>query len=512
MIVHQKKTTTIKNNLFYKKTIFILSIITLSYISTISVGLKPSFFNIIFLVVTFVMLHKNKITFFIFLFLVSLAISYSPSGMMYGEPSNMIVSAIMFGDKTEALSFIKSLSAKEITVITLSIILIFNHFILFKNYNIKKAPFVLLLSLLITISIIYSDRVINSTYPASFIVNTKKSINELMETTDKLKSPDLWNNISAAPKYKNYILVIGESARMDYHSAYGYNQDTSPFMRTTNGKIHNGLISPAPATSPSLSRMLTLSNDIDSPDAANFSYDIISLVKKSGIHTSWVSNQNIIDVEGSPASIIALKSDNSYFRNIKNDGDMSPPDIVVLDKFIKIFNKESTRPGVNLFVFHLYGSHNDPCDRIFHNDINLKHKNGETSTCYLSSIKQTDEILKKIKEIADKSGESYSILYFSDHGVSHHGAGFRHNVSDKEDYQVPLIQISSDSSKREETNALKTGFKMTNYIANWLGISADGIEQDYDLFNNTPDEKIRVWAYGEMSFTDYDTLNDDPAI
>ena len=37
------------------------------------------------------------------------------------------------------------------------------------------------------------------------------------------------------PKYKNYVLVIGESLRQDYMSVYGYPLKTTPFLDDVNG-------------------------------------------------------------------------------------------------------------------------------------------------------------------------------------------------------------------------------------------------------------------------------------
>ena len=39
-----------------------------------------------------------------------------------------------------------------------------------------------------------------------------------------------WHIQSVKPKYQNYVIVIGESARKDYLNAYGFNLPNTPFL------------------------------------------------------------------------------------------------------------------------------------------------------------------------------------------------------------------------------------------------------------------------------------------
>ncbi len=63
----------------------------------------------------------------------------------------------------------------------------------------------------------------------------------------KLQTPT-WQIIRSAPKYKNYVLIIGESMRKDYMSVYGYPLATTPFLQSTPAIIFDDYIAPASHT------------------------------------------------------------------------------------------------------------------------------------------------------------------------------------------------------------------------------------------------------------------------
>ena len=50
-------------------------------------------------------------------------------------------------------------------------------------------------------------------------------------------APSQWDIQSFMPKYKNYILIIGESMRKDYMSLYGFPLKTTPFLERVKGTV-----------------------------------------------------------------------------------------------------------------------------------------------------------------------------------------------------------------------------------------------------------------------------------
>ncbi|WP_176700220.1 sulfatase-like hydrolase/transferase, partial [Gilliamella sp. App2-1] len=102
----------------------------------------------------------------------------------------------------------------------------------------------------------------------------------------------------------------------------------------------------------------------------------------------------------------------------------------------------------------------------------------------------TDKLIEEIYNELKETNESFSMIYFSDHGIK------IRNIKDKnselmhseeqEGYHIPLIKISSDDTSRQIISLNKTGLFFTNGIANWLGIDATNIKQKYDFFSNIP--------------------------
>ncbi|HCR3762697.1 TPA: hypothetical protein ON737_003728, partial [Morganella morganii] len=97
------------------------------------------------------------------------------------------------------------------------------------------------------------------------------------------------------------------------------------------------------------------------------------------------------------------------------------------------------------------------------------------------------EINKLMHEQYVLRGKSYSILYFSDHGLAHRDW---YNVITLDQgkqssfhYDIPLFKTSSDDNRRHECNSFKSGLNFTNGIASWIGIKNIKLDKNYDLFN-----------------------------
>ena len=75
------------------------------------------------------------------------------------------------------------------------------------------------------------------------------------------------------------MLIIGESARKDYHHAYGYPSENTPFMSQANGTLIDGFTSGGTNTIASLRLMLT------KPDTknweSNYELGLIDLIKSA---------------------------------------------------------------------------------------------------------------------------------------------------------------------------------------------------------------------------------------
>ena len=180
----------------------------------------------------------------------------------------------------------------------------------------------------------------------------------------------------------------------------------------------------------------------------------------------------------------------------------------------------------NLFIIHLYGQHEPYCVKLKNTpQFNVNIGIGDID-CYLQSIYEEDQRLKQLIEILNQYG-SYSILFFSDHGlVSNARPNFqtlRHAIDDKDYRQaflVPMLQISSDNTEHKIIKTQKSGFNFIYAFTEWLGIKEKHLNPNYCFWCDTPDEHIQVLVYRKIKKNlhyDGDTilledLLEDPAI
>ena len=139
--------------------------------------------------------------------------------------------------------------------------------------------------------------------------------------------------------------------------------------------------------------------------------------------------------------------------------------------------------------------------------------------CYVSSIKKTDEFLKRVyeqlEENSTKTGRTFSMIYFSDHGLCHQQDEknnvllFNQNCFSREHHDIPLFKLSSDDSERKEYKAFKSGLNFLEGVATWIGIKNPKLTQEEDLFSNQADKD----DFGlQKRINEKYRKDDDPAI
>ncbi|WP_370554660.1 hypothetical protein [Edwardsiella tarda] len=105
-------------------------------------------------------------------------------------------------------------------------------------------------------------------------------------------------------------------------------------------------------------------------------------------------------------------------------------------------------------------------------------------------------------------GKSFSIIYFSDHGMAHREINgeiqLNNNYVSKYHYDIPLVKISSDDNKKSRLNSKKSGLMFLNGLADWMGVEGKSIEP-YNLFDGLSSKK-------DYKSNDKKYKVDDPAI
>ena len=118
--------------------------------------------------------------------------------------------------------------------------------------------------------------------------------------------------------------------------------------------------------------------------------------------------------------------------------------------------------------------------------------NNKNFSCYVSSIKETDDLIKSIVEILKKHNEDYFVVYFSDHGLSHteQYQDLRHNWEYQNSFQVPLIFFDSGETNQVKINKQISGYQFVYLLSHWMGIQLN-VQHDYMQYDLTdiPEQK-----------------------
>ena len=302
------------------------------------------------------------------LFITSLC--YYSSGVIYGNISFGIVASVYETNINESLEYLAGVPTYIYLIQILYIISFI--FLILESKKIQNIKYKTQNKLIYTIIVIYSlikpiySIVINPKdihyslsnsylYPLSFYSELIKANIEYRKQRDFLNSfsqkPSTWKILSSSPKYKTYVLIIGESMRKDYMSLYNYPINTTPFLKSRNGIIFENYYSAGPNTQPSLLRTLYNSNS----NNIIYSNNIISLAKQVGIKTYWLSNQGKLGQFDTVASRLGVNSDYYFFTKSLDYSSNKKYDTELLPEFNKILkdDKENTK----LIILHLMGSH-----------------------------------------------------------------------------------------------------------------------------------------------------------
>ncbi|WP_299017016.1 phosphoethanolamine transferase [uncultured Photobacterium sp.] len=443
---------------------------------------------------------------------------YYPISWFYGHPNLTIMSAILETNIQESTEFLYDIPVIA-TLLSITYLLII-YILFFKlrieiSVNNKKT-----MSILFALSCLWqplksyaSDKDDNYIYtlrftPVEFISDFYKSYHSYSDENKKIRKqvnqPPNWDVLSSTQKYKNYILVIGESVRKDYLNSYGFELDNTPFMSNSPGIVWDGLIAPGPNTYTSVVRLLSVNNGID----VELNNNIISLANESGLNTYWLSNQGKVGPTDTVISSIAYYSKNIFFSKKGSYKDVDIPDSALLPHLSSILDKKTKSP--KFIVIHLMGSHQNFCQRV-DNDIKFDHVNRKIS-CYITSLYKTDDLLKNIRKIANKTGEEFSIVYVADHGLGHPNnkkKNLKHNPRVKQAYEVPLFITSSDDNKHTYIERKRSGLHFIHFLSEWIGVTAVQLEHGYNFYSQQSDMNIKVNT-GDGKLVNFSTLQDDP--
>lgn len=342
-----------------------------------------------------------------------LVMFYWPFGYVYGNPDYQAIISVFatnLNESAEFLSLIPGYIYLRALFVPAAAFVAFHLAVKtgFKPWR-NKTGNLLIIALLVCLG-----------RPTQFVEHLYGGIEDAQKTQADLEtyvSKSSWGKSETDSQNKDYILVVGESARKDYFGIYGYPVENTPYLSKAPATIVNGLTSGGVYTIGSLTNMLTLPNK--EKWSPNYDLNLIDLAKSAGIKTVWLSNQGFTGTFDTPVSAIGNRADEVFFTN---KGDYSTRNISDFELLKNLKEKLSEKTsGKRLIILHTIGSHPDVCRRIL--DIKDPYKvtdsNLDFIACYVTSIKKTDRFLEQLtqllKENQKDSGREFSVVYFSDH-------------------------------------------------------------------------------------------------
>ena len=263
-----------------------------------------------------------------------------------------------------------------------------------------------------------------------------------------------------------YVMVIGETARSNNFSLYGYHRDTNPMLTTLVSDssliVFRDVRTESNTTHKSVPMLLTSASASDYP-ALYREKGIIAAFKEAGFHTSFISNQlpnhSFIDFLGMEADSCLFIKEAERAKDNVSDMELLPIVKGILEKGRK---KE-------FIVLHTYGSHfkyNERYPRnmahfLPDNESQAKYENRQQLVnAYDNTIRITDKFLYELSSILSSSACQSAWLYTSDHGENIYDDNrnkFLHASPNPSEYElrVPLLAWTSASYRSAYPDIIK---------------------------------------------------------
>ncbi|MDF1779729.1 MAG: phosphoethanolamine--lipid A transferase [Alcanivoracaceae bacterium] len=296
------------------------------------------------------------------------------------------------------------------------------------------------------------------------------------------------------------ILVIGETARADHLSLYGYPRDTNPVLSKMD-EIYTYQNVSACGTSTAVS-VPCIFSDINRADfnvgEAGASENLLDVLKRVGVSVLWRDNNS--DSKG-----VALRVDYQDFKTPERNPvcDDECRDVGMLDGLQEYIDAQS---GDVLIVLHQMGNHGPAYYKRYPPEFEhftpacqsnklSECSNDEIINAYDNAIRYTDWFLGQVIDFLKKNQDGYEsmMLYVSDHGESLgeygmylHGAPYAFAPSAQTN--VPLIIWEGEENDIDEESLAELELKGTSHdaiyssVLTFFEVNTTDIESDLELF------------------------------
>ena len=285
------------------------------------------------------------------------------------------------------------------------------------------------------------------------------------------------------------VLVIGESARRQNMSLYGYERETTPHQdaEKSNMLLYNNMVSSAGITLFSVPMLLTKVAPEDYTQSKHLLGDnIIQLANTLGYETYWLSTQEEGNVYVSTVTNMSKFASHTHFYK--------GYDTVLLDPLKKVLASKTKKKFI---ILHINGSHSNACGK--YPATESYFTDGKPFIdCYDNSIRYTDRLMQSIFELLRESNAA--VVYLSDHAEKLSDERFVHSDS-KEGAEIPYYIWYANKFPSRLKN-VRTVDELSSLEINYYEIAKLFGVQNL-VFN---DKKKIKFLKSDLSVVDYEAL------
>nr|WP_315396474.1 phosphoethanolamine--lipid A transferase EptA [uncultured Sphingobacterium sp.] len=316
------------------------------------------------------------------------------------------------------------------------------------------------------------------------------SVNTALFYSDRYKSNEkeiLLPDARLKDHHKSVVvLVIGESARRENFSLYGYNKNTNPLLSKVSNLFHFDANSTATYTTAGVKSILEHTN-------TDKLYEILpNYLYRNQVDVIWrTSNWG-----EPPVHIKEYQNREVLLANCKGEG-------CNYDELLLTGLKEqilSSKRDKVLIILHTSTSHGPTYSTKYPahfetfkpvcNSVDLgKCSQAELINAYDNTIVYTDYMLNKVIEDLKQLPNYHSAMIFvSDHGESlgeknlyMHGVPM--SIAPKQQYEIPFIVWVSDGSRQVKSNKMLSQNHVFHSILNFLSVESPIYKDSMSIFN-----------------------------
>ena len=281
------------------------------------------------------------------------------------------------------------------------------------------------------------------------------------------------------------ILVIGESARSQNFSLYGYGKNTNPLLSKIPNLHSFKATSCATYTTAGVKCILEHKNTDDL-------YEILpNYLYRNNVDVIWKTTNwgeppvHIKNYQNKETLESRCKGENCQYDEVLLNGLKEEILASKKDKILIVLHT-STSHGPT------YSKKYPPKFEVFKpvcNSVELgKCSKEELINAYDNTIVYTDYILSSIiEDLKELKGYNSAMLYVSDHGESlgeknlyMHGVPI--SIAPKEQYEIPFIVWTSDGSKQLKPNNTLSQNHVFHSVLNFLGVQSPAYDEKMNIF------------------------------